>query len=160
MDEVVIDEVAIDDDMSDEVVLDDSMMDKVALGGNVRGEMALGGNVRDEIAPSSTSSSTMLPSSATSSITLPPGRSKICISEDQQKDFYASLNLAKVKPAILKIVQPYAQAFVPTATLSTYPKPISDLYDPSTLQLNYRDLLAVCDKVYDSYEVDINIAIE
>ena len=67
--------------------------------------------------------------------------------------------MAKTKPAILKIVQPYAQSFVPTAALSTYPRPISDLYDPSTLQLNYRDLLAECEKVYDSYKVNINITL-
>ena len=67
--------------------------------------------------------------------------------------------MAKTKSAILKIVQPYAQSFVPTAALSTYPRSISDLYNPSTLQLNYRDLLAECEKVYDSYKVNINITL-
>ena len=67
--------------------------------------------------------------------------------------FFKSISEAKSKPAILKIVEPYSESFVPQASLPCFPKPISELYDPETLKLPYNDLLKRCKETYNLVQV-------
>ena len=42
-------------------------------------------------------------------------------SSTEQETLYTTLNQAKVKPAILKLVSPYSKSFIPMQTLPTFP---------------------------------------
>ena len=68
--------------------------------------------------------------------------------EEQEARCFAKLNLAIGKAVILRLVSPYAKDLAPKATLPSYPKPITDLYDPAALLLTYPNLLTECQRVY------------
>ena len=74
-------------------------------------------------------------------------------SSTEQEAFYATLNLVKVKPAILKLISPYSKFFIPVQTLPTFPKLITELCDNQALLLTYSDVLTKCEKVFDSIKV-------
>lgn len=74
-------------------------------------------------------------------------------SNEEQEKFFATLNQASVTPAILRIMLPYAKDHAPKITLPSFPKPISELYDPATLMLTYPELLTECERVYGLYKV-------
>ena len=73
--------------------------------------------------------------------------------EEQEAKCFATLNLAVGKAVVLRLVPPYAKELVPKITLPSYPKPITDLYDPAALLLTYPDLLTECKRVYALYKV-------
>ena len=67
--------------------------------------------------------------------------------------FYKAINEAKKKPVVLKITQPYAEAFIPKLSRSVFPMLITELYNPAALSMKYPDLLKECEKVFDSIKV-------
>ena len=69
------------------------------------------------------------------------------IDRDELEKFYHALNSSKIKPAILKITPPYSKEFIPRSTDPSLPLPISQLYDPETLELGYLCLLKKCEDV-------------
>lgn len=74
-------------------------------------------------------------------------------SQSEIKDFYESINGASVKPAILKLVEPYAEPFIPKGASTSFPKPIAELYCSDFLCLPYHTLLKECQKAFDSISV-------
>lgn len=67
--------------------------------------------------------------------------------------FLAKINLAQKKPAILKITPPYAEEFIPNCYKSTLPKPMTDLYNPEMLHVDFITLLNECETVFSSLKV-------
>jgi len=67
--------------------------------------------------------------------------------------FYKAINEAKRKPAILKITHPFAETFIPLLSQSVFPLPITELYNPAALDMEYPDLLKECEKVFDTIKV-------
>ena len=67
--------------------------------------------------------------------------------------FYKSINESDSKPAILKITDPYHEAFIPKLSRPMFPQPLSELYNPDTLQLNYTELLKECERVFVNLKV-------
>lgn len=49
--------------------------------------------------------------------------------------FFTKLNGATIKPAILKIIQPYAEQFIPKSSTPTLPVLLSEYYNPEALQI-------------------------
>ena len=58
--------------------------------------------------------------------------------------FFAVLNTAQNKPAILKVIPEYADQFIPNYSKKVLPPPLTQLYRPEYLQLDYLSLLNVC----------------
>ena len=81
------------------------------------------------------------------------GNNGLETSDEEQQKFYCTLNQASIKPAILRIVLPFAESLVPKVTLPDYSKPITELYNPSALLLTYPELLTECERVYGLYKV-------
>ena len=83
------------------------------------------------------------------------GINRLETSDEEQQKFYCTLNDASIKPAILRIVLPFAETLAPKVTLPDYPKPITELYNPSAQLLTYPELLTECERVYayDFYKV-------
>ena len=67
--------------------------------------------------------------------------------------FFMKLSQAKTKPAILRVVPPHADKFVPKLSTTSFPRPIPDLYNPGMLHLDYIGLIEECERVYDSIKV-------
>lgn len=67
--------------------------------------------------------------------------------EDELESFFAALDSSKEKPAILKITPPYSKQFIPKLCDSSLPPPISQLYNPKALEMDYLTLLTECEDV-------------
>lgn len=75
------------------------------------------------------------------------------LSEDETKIFYDKLSKAKAKPAVLKITMPYAEELVPKLSNTSFPTPISELYNSDMLSCDYIQLLSECEKVFEKLKV-------
>lgn len=87
----------------------------------------------------------------TSSATVPASYS--AASDDEKASCYDMISQSTKKPAILKIVMPYAEAFVPVLATQKFPISITELYDSETLLLSYPQLLKKCEEVFHSINV-------
>ena len=74
-------------------------------------------------------------------------------SELEMDIFYKDLAKAKEKPAILKITNPYADSFIPVSTIPSFPKPLADLYNPSSLQMDCLTLIKECEVIFSTLQV-------
>ena len=63
--------------------------------------------------------------------------------------------MAKKKPAILKITQPYA--LIPKLCSSTLPRPMMELYNPQALHMGYLSLLEACESAFQGIKVRLTI---
>lgn len=98
-----------------------------------------------------------------------PRNKKRCVEgDDQQKQackeiappspaavstFIQEINMAEKKPAILKIIQPYAQDFIPKSCSPALPLPMMELYNPEALHMGYLTLLEECESTFQSIKV-------
>ena len=71
----------------------------------------------------------------------PPSESEIAV-------FYKALDLAKTKPAILNITPPYTEQFIPHVCDSALSTPLSQLYNPDCLSVDYVILLKICEETF------------
>lgn len=68
--------------------------------------------------------------------------------------FYRQLSTQTVgKPVILSLVSEYADVYVPKALTSDFPKPLSELFDSSTVNLTFDELLTKYEEVYDAFTI-------
>ena len=74
-------------------------------------------------------------------------------SDEKMSDFYKYLSACKNKPAILSIVPPYEEKYLPQKMTEAYPKMLSDFYDPHTE--NSLDCLELCN-LGNSFDVNIS----
>ena len=88
------------------------------------------------------------------STSVPPITKHIALPSTGELDtFYASINQANIKPAILRIMPPYANDFVPKLSSGKFPKPLTELYNPTALHIDYVSLLEMCEKEFESIKV-------
>ena len=64
--------------------------------------------------------------------------------ESEITNFYSQLTKTSGKPAILS---DYSNVYMPASQLSDYPKPLTDLYDPSAETLSFDDLTIKCKEI-------------
>ena len=67
--------------------------------------------------------------------------------ECELEAFFSALNSSTEKPAILKITPPYSKQFIPKLCNTSLPPPISQLYNPKSLEMDYLALLSECEDV-------------
>ena len=65
----------------------------------------------------------------------------------EMKLLFEKLSLAVTKPAILSLIPPYSDKYVPKSSGDILPKPLKSLQQPSYLHLQYNELLNVCETV-------------
>ena len=61
---------------------------------------------------------------------------------DMQKNF-SQLGDCGTKPAILSIVKPYSDSYVPKVTIPSFPKPLQELYNKKYLAFSYMELFHI-----------------
>ena len=67
--------------------------------------------------------------------------------DSEMGELFEKLSLTGTKPAILSLVAPYSDKYVPKSSLDVFPKPLKCLQQPSYLQLPYHELLRICETV-------------
>jgi len=60
---------------------------------------------------------------------------------------------AESKPMLFKILRPYHKEFIPKLASEEFPRPISEMYNPATLSMNYTELLKESEKAFDKLKV-------
>jgi hypothetical protein len=113
----------------------------------------------DEIAfvrPSTKRRLSEISSTHSSPESTPPRKRTQSIPPPTQADLdacYAILYQSDPKPAILRVIDGYADKFFPQSRNPKYPKPLSYLYDPKTLDYGFLQLLKECEHIYKSVQV-------
>jgi len=72
-------------------------------------------------------------------------------SEQEVEELFASLSKCKTKPAILTLVAPYADNYVPKSLNENLPPCLSQLYNPDAILMNYGELLKHC----ETYDIEV-----
>ena len=67
--------------------------------------------------------------------------------DGEMGELFEKLSLSGTKPAILSLVSPYSDKYIPKSSLDVLPKPLKTLQQPSHLQLPYHELLNMCETV-------------
>ncbi len=57
------------------------------------------------------------------------------------------INKAQTKPALLRVVELFAEEFIPRLSTNKLPKPLTELYNPEALRMDYLKLLDSCESV-------------
>ena len=73
--------------------------------------------------------------------------------DEELNTFFATINLSDQKPGILRVLDDYAEYFIPDTVRPEFPEPLDFLYDPTKLQVGYLDLLNHCETVFDQIKV-------
>ena len=73
------------------------------------------------------------------SIIIAPGQSDL-------GNFFDKLSKCGTKPAILSLVDPYSDNYVPKVVQPSFPKPLPQMFDEKYLKYSYTELLAACEK--------------
>ena len=60
---------------------------------------------------------------------------------------FETLSLTGTKPASLSLIAPYSDDYVPRSSLGTFPLPLKSLQQPRYTEMQYHELLAVCDAI-------------
>ena len=76
--------------------------------------------------------------------------------DDQLSSFFDELNISGEKPAILSIIPPYDNSYVPKIISGTLPKMVTDIYNSNLSHFNIDDLRMYCSGV-GIYFVNITI---
>ena len=76
-------------------------------------------------------------------------------SDKKVSQFYKSLSLCKSKPAVLSIIPPYDEKYVPQTLTEEYPKILTGFYDPvKASTMNYLELCNL------GSSLDINVSLQ
>ena len=78
----------------------------------------------------------------------------------EMEQFFNNFSLCGTKPAILSLVSPHSDTYVPKVSLPTFPQPLTSLHNPENCKLNYLDLLEACDNVSIEVTDDMAQAVE
>ena len=68
-------------------------------------------------------------------------------SHEEMEQFYECLSKSKSKPAILSLVKPYSDKYIPVSIQPQFPHPFTELHKPIFESLKYDELLDVCELI-------------
>ena len=64
-----------------------------------------------------------------------------------KSSLFAALNDTDSKPAILSLVQPYSDKYVPQPMTENFPPVLTELRNESAIHMNYSELLKMCQNI-------------
>ena len=54
---------------------------------------------------------------------------------------------------LLSTIPDFSDSYVPVSHLPNFPKPLTELFDPTAMTLSYPELLQQCEELYNSYVI-------
>ena len=75
-------------------------------------------------------------------------------------DLYKAISECDTKPAILSLADEYSTSYVPKRFLDNFPQPLSLLYQPAYMELEYHMLLKECESVKIQISEEMALAVE
>ena len=65
--------------------------------------------------------------------------------------FIVNLSKTEGKPVLLSTILDFSNSYVPVSHLPKFPKPLTELFDPTAMTLSYPELLQQCEELYKNY---------
>ena len=93
-------------------------------------------------------------------VTKPTSSLKKLPTYDEMDLFYQSLSTCGIKPAILALIPDYSDDYVPKSSLPQFPQPLQSLFKPEYCEMDYHQLLNVCESVDTGINVVMAINLE
>ena len=84
-----------------------------------------------------------------------PKKKTIPPTDEALDDLFEGWTNAVNKPMLFTILRPYHKEFIPKLSSEEFPTPISEMYNPATLKMNYTELLKESEKAFDKLKVCI-----
>jgi len=87
---------------------------------------------------------------------------KYCLlsTNEELSQLFHAMSLAGSQPAVLSNIDPYSDNYVTKSSQSVFPKPLKSPHDMSYMQLEYHELLEVCDSVSLKFTAEMSQLIE
>ena len=79
-----------------------------------------------------------------------PKRKAFTFTDSDLSMLHSQLSTTSGKPVMLSHTKGFSDPYIPTARLPTFPKSLTELFDPNVIALAYPELLYKCDEVYDN----------
>lgn len=80
-------------------------------------------------------------------------------SESEMQALFNNLSCGNTKPVILSLIPQYSQSYVPKSSLGTFPQSLKSLQKPEYINLNYLDLLDVCESTEIQITSEMSMAV-
>ena len=78
--------------------------------------------------------------------------------EGELNQFFVNLSKTEGKPVLLSTIPNFSNSYVPVSHLPNFPKPLTELFDPTAITLSYPELLQQCEELYNNYVITANQA--
>lgn len=75
-------------------------------------------------------------------------------------NFFLKLSKCSTKPAILSIIDPYSDSYIPKVAQPSFPKPLQQLYDDKYLTYGFIELLSACEEIEISLTDEMATSVE
>ena len=66
------------------------------------------------------------------------------ITNKEMEIFFKNLSTCCTKPAILSLIPPYSDNYVPKSAMDVFPKPLNKLYNPDYVKIGFNELMDIC----------------
>ena len=77
---------------------------------------------------------------------------------DELASLFQALSVIEPKVGVLSVVSEYSDVYVPKITLPSFPQPITSLHKSEYVELEYHDLLDVCQSTFDALTITEEMA--
>ena len=73
---------------------------------------------------------------------------------------FKNLSTCCTKPAILSLIPPYSDNYVPKSAMDVFPKPLNELYNPEYIKIGFDELMDICNNFSISITEEMSQSIE
>ena len=73
--------------------------------------------------------------------------------------FHNEMSQGLGKPVVLSLMAEYNDSYVPETESGVLPKPLTELHDPTAMEMAYNDLLTKCEDIYETVSFTFNQAV-
>ena len=94
---------------------------------------------------------------STSSTAVPPDSHMYSPTDEELGAFFCSLSQSGIKSAILSLVPPYCDDFIPSMEKGILPRPLTDLYDKKLFNVSsFSELSSICNNIATSVTLHVS----
>ena len=73
--------------------------------------------------------------------------------EGELHQCFVNLSKTEGKPVLLSTIPDFSDSYIPVSHLPNFPKPLTELFDPTVMTLSYPELPQQCEELYNNYVI-------
>ena len=82
------------------------------------------------------------------------------VTNEEMEILFKNLSTCYTKPAILSLIPPYSDNYVPKSAMDVFPKPLNELYNPDYIKIGFDELMDICNNFSISITEEMSQSIE